>query len=65
VGEPPPDPDRMIRVRLAADLPAARRPRLLVENPRSREFRDKAARLRARLGARFSLCDLQIAVRQP
>jgi len=65
VGEPPPDPDRMIRVRLAADLPAARRPRLLVENPRSREFRDKAARLRVRLGARFSLCDLQIAVRQP
>ena len=27
VGEPPADPDRMIRVRLAAELPAAERPR--------------------------------------
>ncbi|HEX2815642.1 MAG TPA: peptidylprolyl isomerase [Phenylobacterium sp.] len=64
-GEPPPDPDRMIRVRLAADLPPAERPKLEVANPRGPVFRARAAALKARLGARFSVCDLQNVVRQP
>jgi peptidylprolyl isomerase len=65
VGEPPPDPDRMIRVRLAADLPVAERPRLEVANPAGPAFQARAAALKARLGARFSVCDLPNAVRQP
>jgi peptidylprolyl isomerase len=65
VGEPPADPDRMIRVRLAADLPAAERPRLEVANPAGPAMRAQADRLKAQLGARFSVCDLAIAVRQP
>jgi peptidylprolyl isomerase len=65
VGEPPADPDRMIRVRLAADLPAAERPRLEVANPDGPAFRARAAAAKARLGARFSVCDLPNVVRQP
>jgi peptidylprolyl isomerase len=65
VGEPPADPDRMIRVRLAADLPAAERPTLEVANPAGPAFQARAAAAKARLGARFSVCDLAIEVRQP
>lgn len=64
VGEPPPDPDRMIRVRLAADLPASERPRLEVEDTAGPAFRARAAALKARLGARFSVCDLTVAARR-
>lgn len=65
VGEPPANPDRMVRVRVAADLPAAERPRLELANPAGPAFQARAATLRARLGARFSVCDLPNAVRQP
>ena len=65
VGEPPADPDRMVRVHLAADLPQAERPTLEVANPAGPAFRARAAAMRARRGARFSVCDLQIDVRQP
>lgn len=65
VGEPPMDPDRMIRVRLAADLPAAERPKLEVADTAGPAFRAQLARAKAKLGARFSVCDLPIAVRQP
>ena len=65
VGEPPADPDRMVRVRLAADLPAAERPRLEVADTAGPAFRAEAARAKTRLGVQFSVCDLQIAVRQP
>lgn len=65
VGEPPSEPDRMIRVRLAADLPAAERPNFEVANPAGPAFQAQAAALRARLGARFSVCDLPNTVRQP
>jgi len=64
VGEPPPDPDRMIRVRLAADLPPAERPRLEVADPAGPAFQARAAALKARLGARFSVCDLPVLVRR-
>jgi peptidylprolyl isomerase len=64
-GEPPADPDRMIRVRLAADLPAGDRPRLEVTDTAGPAFQARAAALKSRRGARFSVCDLQIAVRQP
>jgi peptidylprolyl isomerase len=64
-GEPPADPDRMLRVRLAADLPAAERPRLEVTDTRGPAFQAKVAALKARLGPRFSVCDVPIATRQP
>jgi peptidylprolyl isomerase len=65
VGEPPADPDRMVRVRLAADLPAAERPRLEVANPAGPAFQARVAALKAKRGARFSVCDVENVVRQP
>ncbi|HEY2355891.1 MAG TPA: peptidylprolyl isomerase [Phenylobacterium sp.] len=65
VGEPPADPDRMLRVRLAADLPETERPRLEIANPRGPAFQARVAKLRDELGPRFSICDVPIAVRQP
>ncbi len=65
VGEPPTNPDRMIKVRLASELPPGQRPLLQVENTQSRSFLAKAARLKAKLGASFTVCDLPLAVHQP
>jgi peptidylprolyl isomerase len=63
VGEPPADPDRMLSVRVAADLPPADRPKFEVANERGPAFRALAARIRARDGAGFSVCNVPIAVR--
>lgn len=65
VGEPPADPDRMIRVRLMADLPPGERPTLQVADTTGPAFRAQAAALKAKLGPEFSVCDLTVAVRQP
>jgi peptidylprolyl isomerase len=57
-GEPPPNPDRMTRVAVLADLPAAERPRVRIEDTRGASFQQ---RLQAALpvdGATFSNCDL-------
>lgn len=63
VGEPPQDPDLMLRVRVAADLPAAQRPRLEVMETRGPAFRARVAAARARKGADFSVCDLEVPTR--
>jgi peptidylprolyl isomerase len=63
VGEPPKDPDRMVRVRVAADLPAAERPKLQMLDPASAAFRTKATSMRMAHGADFSVCDLEVPVR--
>jgi peptidylprolyl isomerase len=65
VGEPPADPDRMLRVRMAADLPPAEQPRLEVEDTQSSVFQAKVARLMARLGPSFTVCDVPVGARQP
>jgi peptidylprolyl isomerase len=65
VGEPPHAPDRMVRVRVAADLPAAEQPRLQLADPSGPAFQARAAAAQARLGARFTICDLPALVRQP
>jgi peptidylprolyl isomerase len=63
VGEPPADPDRMTRVSVAADLPAAERPRLEIMDERGPAFRKRVAALRARRGADFSVCDVEVPIR--
>ena len=63
VGEPPANPDRMIQVRSAVDLPAADRPRLEVMDVRSREYTRWAAAKRRSLGAQLSICDMSPPVR--
>ncbi|MDP1641166.1 MAG: peptidylprolyl isomerase [Phenylobacterium sp.] len=63
VGEPPETPDQMIRVALAANLPAAERPSLEVADARGALFQAKVAALRTEKGADFTLCDVEIPVR--
>jgi len=63
VGEPPPHPDRMTRVRVMQDLPPAERPRLDVIDTRSAAFAAAIAEVRRREGADFSVCDVPVATR--
>ncbi|MDE2483328.1 MAG: peptidylprolyl isomerase [bacterium] len=63
VGVPPKHPDRLLRVRVLADLPAAERPRVEVLDPRSQAFATLVAAARAKYGADFSVCDVAPPVR--
>lgn len=63
IGEPPASPDTMLRVRVAADLPAAERPRVEVMDERGAAFRALVDRTRAARGADFSVCDIDIPAR--
>jgi peptidylprolyl isomerase len=61
-GEPPPSPDKMTRVRVMADMPAADRPRLKVLDVKSPAFAALLQQEIAAKGARFSICDVEIPV---
>ncbi|ALL13262.1 peptidylprolyl isomerase [Caulobacter henricii] len=62
-GEPAPDPqDRMISVRLLADLPADKRPSVQVMDTRSPAFAALVAKRRAEVGPSFNNCDVDIPV---
>ena len=62
VGEPPRNPDRMVRVRVLADVPAAERPTVRVLDTRSPRFATLVEQLRRTKGADFSPCDVQVPV---
>ena len=64
VGEPPEHPDRMLRVRVLADIPAAERPKLELMDVNGPAFAKLAAKARAARGADFSVCDVEVPVRQ-
>ncbi len=55
-------PDRMTRVRVAADLPEAERPAVQVLDTGSATFRALADRARSARGADFSICDIELPV---
>ncbi len=63
VGEPPANPDRMIRVRVAADLPAAERPRVEVLDEQGAAFKAMVDKVRAAKDADFTVCDIEIPTR--
>ncbi len=56
-------PDRMTRVRVAADLPETERPVVAVMNPASPAFRALAEQVRQARGADFSICDIDLSAR--
>jgi peptidylprolyl isomerase len=62
VGEPVVDPDKMIKVQMLADMPAATRPKVRVIDTRSAWFKAEAASVQATMGADFSACDIKIPV---
>jgi peptidylprolyl isomerase len=62
-GEPPAHPDRMVRVRVMADLPTPERPKLEVIDTASPEFKATIEAARQKAGADFSICDIPIPTR--
>lgn len=65
VGDPPPAPDRMLAVRVAADVPAEERAPLYVMRTDGPDFERLIRDLRADRGADFSVCDVEIPARVP
>ncbi|MGE0829354.1 MAG: peptidylprolyl isomerase [Hyphomonadaceae bacterium] len=65
VGEPPAQPDRMTQVRVAADLPEADRAPIYLMRTDSPDFLEIIRDSRERLGADFSVCDVDIPARVP
>jgi peptidylprolyl isomerase len=64
-GNPPPNPDRMLAVRIAADLPEAERAPIYVLRTDGPEFRELIDDTRDERRADFSVCDVQIPARVP
>lgn len=64
-GEPPAQPDKMIRVRILADIPAAERKNYLVMRTDAPGLKRLIGQVRAAKGADFSPCDLELPVLGP
>ena len=61
VGEPVADPqDKMDKVRVLADIPAAERPKIRVIDPSSAWFKAEIESVRTRMGADFTACEIRI-----
>ena len=61
VGEPVADPqDKMLKVQLLADMPAAMRPKVRVIDPKGPWFKAEIANVRAKMGADFTACAIRI-----
>lgn len=61
VGEPVAAPqDKMDKVRVLADIPAAERPKVRVIDPASPWFKAEIESVRARMGADFTACEIRI-----
>jgi peptidylprolyl isomerase len=65
LGEPPANPDKMLKVQVAADLPAAEQAPIYVMRTESPEFLKVIDQTRAERKADFSVCDVPIPVRVP
>ncbi len=63
VGEPPAQPDRMIKVSVMMDMKLPDQPKLHVINTRSAAFESELNAVRRRLGENFSVCDVKITTR--
>jgi peptidylprolyl isomerase len=61
-GEPPANPDKMTRVRVLADIPAAQRPTVQVLDAHSPSFTGVVQNTARARGAAFSLCDVEIPI---
>lgn len=60
-GEPVPDPqDKMLSVKVLADMPADKRPSIQVMDTRGAAFKALVAKRQAELGASFTNCDVDV-----
>ncbi len=62
-GEPPVGPDKMNRVRVLADIPAAQRPVVEVSNLQGERLAQLVQTISAAKGNAFSLCDIPVQAR--
>ncbi|MBI1686707.1 peptidylprolyl isomerase [Caulobacter hibisci] len=61
VGEPAPDPqDKMLSVKVLADIPADKRPTVQVMDTRSAAFAEVLKKKQAELGVGFNICDVEV-----
>jgi peptidylprolyl isomerase len=60
VGEPPAQPDKMLTVRVLADIPAAERPKVRVLDPRGPWFKQLASQVMAQKVVGASICDFDL-----
>jgi peptidylprolyl isomerase len=58
VGEPVAEPDKMVTVRVLADIPEAERPRVMIQRTDGPMFKARLAAALEEKGAAFSNCDL-------
>ncbi len=63
IGEPPVNPDKMLKVRVLADIPAAERPQIEVMDTTSPQFQSVIDAVRDDKGATFSACDVPVPSR--
>ena len=63
IGFPPKDPDRMLTVRVMADVPAPQRPKIEVLNTRGPRFAAIIQQTRLARGADFSPCEIDVEVK--
>ena len=63
VGAPPPKPDRMTKVNVAADLPQSERAPLYVMRTDSKPFGEIIDKARKTRGADYSVCDIEVPAR--
>ena len=62
-GEPVPDPqDKMISVKMLADLPADKRPSIQVMDTRGAAFKALVTKRQAEMGPSFTNCDVDVPV---
>jgi peptidylprolyl isomerase len=59
-GEPPPDPDKVVSVKVLADMPEATRPRVRVVDAASPWAKAQIARLIPQLAPDFTVCDVKL-----
>lgn len=62
IGEPPASPDRMLKVRVASDLPAAEQPKLMVMNTAGPAFKAVVQQAKTAAGENFDICKVEVPV---
>jgi len=63
IGEPPVNPDKLLSVRVLADIPPAERPVIEVMDTQSPQFKAIIDKTRKDKGADFSVCDVNVPVK--
>ncbi len=64
IGEPAVNPDKMLKVRVLADIPEAERPKIEVMDTTSPQFQQLIDQTRKSKGADFSACDLTVPTKR-